>query len=135
MLDVRFSNQGCATYEGLRRQVGPELGTYNTAVACDSISKSMAGCTKKVHTMWSGDLAPDNPDLGAPDGALSPVDVGYALTGIPLRGCGVVDALKLEQRSSGVGVALSSLVGNVLSPKSSCVSQLFHMRYYVCATP
>ena len=77
--------------------------------------------------MWSGDLAPDDPDLGAPDGALSPVDVGYALTGIPLRGCGVVDAFELEQRSSRIGVALSSLVGNVLSPKDSYISHLFRM--------
>jgi hypothetical protein len=99
------------------------------------LAKSMVGYRKKVHTVWSGDLAPDNPDLGAPDGALSPVDVGYALTGIPLRSCGVVDALELEQRSSGVGVALSSLVGNVLSPKSSCVSQLFHTRYCMCVAP
>jgi hypothetical protein len=44
--------------EGLGRQVGPELGADNAAVA-----------------VRPGDLAPDNADLGALDGPLSTVDV------------------------------------------------------------
>jgi hypothetical protein len=44
--------------EGLGREVGPELGADNAAVA-----------------VWPGDLAPDDADLGALDGALSAVDV------------------------------------------------------------
>lgn len=61
-----------------------------------------------MRTVWSSDFAPDNPDLGAPDRSLSPVDVSHALTGVPLCGCGVVDAFELEKRGSGVGVALSA---------------------------
>jgi hypothetical protein len=44
--------------EGLGRQVGPELGANDTAVA-----------------VRPGDLAPDDADLGALDGPLSTVDV------------------------------------------------------------
>lgn len=58
--------------------------------------------------MGTGDLAPDDADLGATDGALGAVDVGYALAGIPLCGLGAIDTLELEERGSGVGVALSA---------------------------
>lgn len=77
--------------------------------------------------MRPGDLAPDNADLGALDGALGTVDVCdvisisslaiqswsdsirtcYALTGVPLCRGGVINAFKLQERSAGVGVALS----------------------------
>jgi hypothetical protein len=69
-------------------------------------------------TMRTGDLAPDDPDLGAPHSAGSAVDISYALTGIELRRRDAVDTLELEERSSRVGVALATLVGNVLSPRS-----------------
>jgi len=65
--------------------------------------------------VWPGDFAPDDAYLGALNGLLGAVDVCYALTGVPLCCLGVVYALELEQRGTGVGVALSSLVGNVLS--------------------
>lgn len=32
-----------------------------------------------LYTMWPGDLAPDDTDLGAPDLLLTPVDVGNSL--------------------------------------------------------
>lgn len=66
--------------ERLGRQVGPELGANDAAVA-----------------VWPGDLAPDDADLGALDGLLSAVDVCYALTGVPLCCLGVVYTLELEQ--------------------------------------
>jgi hypothetical protein len=68
-----------------------------------------------VRTVWTSDLAPDNADLGAPDRPLCPVDVGDALTGVPLCGLAVVDALELKERGTRVGVSLATLVGNVLS--------------------
>lgn len=66
--------------------------------------------------MRAGDLAPDDADVGATDRALGAVHVGNALTAVPLCGLGAVDTLKLEKRSTGSGVALSPLVGDVLSP-------------------
>lgn len=59
--------------------------------------------------MRASDLAPDDSDLGASYGLLCAVDVCYALTGVPSCGLCVVDTLELEERSSGVGVALSTL--------------------------
>jgi hypothetical protein len=56
----------------------------------------------------TSDLAPDNSDLGASYGLLCAVDVCYALTGVPSCGICAVDTLELEQRGSGVGVALST---------------------------
>jgi hypothetical protein len=64
----------------------------------------------------AGDLSPDDADLGATDRSLGAVDVGNALTGVPLCGVGAVDTLKLEEGGTGVGVALAPLVGDVLSP-------------------
>jgi hypothetical protein len=80
--------------------------------------------------VWPGDLAPDDADLGALDGPLSTVDVcgtvnnclssqldallrsavrtGYALAAVPVCRSGVIDALELQQRCAGVGVALST---------------------------
>lgn len=71
---------------------------------------------RRVRTVWASDLAPDHADLGAADGALGPVDVGYALAAVELCRLAVIDALELEKGGSGVGVALSPLVGDVLSP-------------------
>jgi len=84
--------------------------------------------------VWPGDLAPDDADLGALDGLLSTVDIceavnppfhcarsgssvrtGYALATVPVCRLGAVNALELQQRSAGVGVALSSLVAVVVS--------------------
>jgi hypothetical protein len=76
--------------EGLGREVVLELGADDTGVA-----------------VRTGDLAPDDADLGALDRPLCAVDVGYPLAGVPLSCLDIVDALKLEQRSSGVGVPLS----------------------------
>lgn len=84
--------------------------------------------------MRTGDLAPDHSDLGAPDGTLGPVDIGHALSAVPLCRFCAVDALKLEERGSRVGIALSRealvlalqfmawlyvppLVGDVLAPR------------------
>jgi hypothetical protein len=58
----------------------------------------------------TGDLAPDDPDLGSPHRALGTVDVGNPLSCIPRRGLGVVDALELEERGARVGVALSVML-------------------------
>lgn len=74
--------------------------------------------------MRTGDLAPDDPDLGSPDGLLGAVDVGYTLTSIPLCRLGGIDAFKLEERGSGVGVSLAALVGNVLSLHVDCASRV-----------
>jgi hypothetical protein len=54
--------------------------------------------------------------LGATDGALRAVDVGHTLAAVELRGVGVVNTLELQQTGTGSGVALSPLVGDVLSP-------------------
>jgi len=94
----RVKHDADGSTEGLGGQVRPELGADNARVA-----------------VGPGDLAPDDADLGALDGALGAVDVCYALTGVPLCGGGVVNTLELEEGGAGVGVALSSLVGNVLA--------------------
>ena len=69
-----------------------------------------------IRTVRAGDLAPNDADLGATDRSLGAVDVGNALTGVPLCGVGAVDTLELEKRGTGGGVALAPLVGDVLSP-------------------
>lgn len=108
----RVKHDADGSTEGLGREVRPELGADDARVA-----------------VRPGNLAPDDADLGALDGALGAVDVcaisltstvppcvfrrgalvrtGYALTGVPLCGGGVVNTLELEQRGAGVGVALS----------------------------
>lgn len=124
--------------ERLGGEVGSELGANDTAVA-----------------VRPGDLAPDDADLGALDGALSTVDVYnainsnsskatfqseqirtcYALTAVPLCGIGVIDALKLQQRSARVSVALSGfrqryssvrcIIGHTLAGSCDLVSNAF----------
>lgn len=109
------------TYEGLGGKVGPELGAHNTAVAFVTVSMdSSLLAWPRVLTVRAGDLAPDNPDLGAPYRPLGAVDVSYTLAGVELCRCCIIDALELEKRGSRVGVALSSLVGKVLSPGGAC---------------
>ena len=95
--------------EALRWQVAPELGADSTRVA-----------------VRTGDLAPDDPDLGSPNCSLSAVDVSYTLTSVPLCRLGGVDAFELEERGSGVGVSLAALVGNVLSLHVKAVRLLRH---------
>lgn len=85
--------------------------------------------------MWSGDLAPDNADLGSTDLLLAPVDVGdllaqveaIALVNIPslhtvpmihdvLGSLGVINTLDLDQAGTGMGVAATTLIAQVATP-------------------
>lgn len=88
-----------------------------------------------LFTMRSGDLAPDNTDLGSTDLLLATVDVGdllaqveaISLVNIPssrsvptmydvLGGLGVIDTLDLDQAGPGVGVAATTLIAQVATP-------------------
>lgn len=68
--------------------------------------------------MCPGDLAPDNPDLGAADLLLAPVDESNLLAEVEVGGLGGVNALQLEQAGVGVGVAGRQLVYTVVLSSS-----------------
>lgn len=84
--------------KGLWRQVLLEVGSHNTVVA-----------------VGSGDLAPDDSDLGASDFLLGSVDVGNSLTQVESGVLGVANALDLDQRRAWVVHVLGTLVGQVLT--------------------
>lgn len=65
--------------------------------------------------MSSGDLTPDNSDLGTSDLLGSTVNESNALTKVELGILGGVDTLNADQGDVGVGNVLAALVGNVLS--------------------
>lgn len=50
--------------------------------------------------MRAGDLAPDHPDVGAPNLALGPVDESDLLAEVEGSGLGVINALNLDQTIS-----------------------------------
>jgi len=63
----------------------------------------------------SGDLTPDNSDLGTSDLLGGTVDESNTLTKVELGILGGVDTLNADQGDVGVGNVLAALVGNVLS--------------------
>lgn len=63
----------------------------------------------------TGDLAPDNADLGAPDLLLAPVDKGDLLAKVEVGGVGVVDTLDLDQAGTRVSGVTRALVAQVTS--------------------
>ncbi len=65
--------------------------------------------------MSSGDLTPDNSDLGTSDLLGGTVDESNTLTKVELGILGGVDTLNADQGDVGVGNVLAALVGNVLS--------------------
>ena len=65
--------------------------------------------------MGSGDLTPDNSDLGTSDLLGGTVDESNTLTKVELGILGGVDTLNADQGDVGVGNVLAALVGNVLS--------------------
>jgi len=77
--------------EGLGGEVVAELSTDNAGVSCRTGSVAESFCAFRFacrsclnahreisrsisHTVWPGDLAPDNPDVGTPNLTLGPVD-------------------------------------------------------------
>lgn len=84
--------------EGLWWQVLLEVGSHNT-----------------VGTVGSGNLTPDNSDLGTSDLLGSSVHVSDSLTQVELSVSWVLDTLNLNQRNVWVGNALRTLVGQVLT--------------------
>lgn len=84
--------------EGLGRQVSLEVGSDNTVV-----------------TVGSGDLTPDDSDLGTSDFLLGSVDVGNSLTQVESGVLGGADTLDLDQRRAWVVHVLGTLVGQVLT--------------------
>lgn len=65
--------------------------------------------------MGSGNLTPDNSDLGTSDLLVGSVDVGDSLTNVELSVLWGLDTLDLDQRDVWVGNALRTLVGDVLT--------------------
>lgn len=84
--------------KGLGRQVLLEVGSDNTVV-----------------TVSSGNLSPDDSDLGASDLLLGSVHVGNSLTQVELSFVSRLDTLDLDQRHVGVCHTLGALVRQVLS--------------------
>ena len=63
--------------------------------------------------MWSGDLAPDHPDLGSPNLLGCLVDVRDLLAEVEVRSGGVVDALNLDEAGRGVVGVSAALIAQV----------------------
>lgn len=84
--------------ERLSRERGSKLGADNARVA-----------------VGTGDLAPDNADLGAPNLLLAPVDEGNLLAKVEVGGLGVIDTFDLNQAGARVGVVTRALVAQVTS--------------------
>jgi hypothetical protein len=80
--------------------------------------------------VWTGDLAPDNADLGASHRFRGAVDVCYALTEIPSCRFYIVDAFKLKERGAGVRVALSGTFSTCISVRNRFVERTLAGRKY-----
>lgn len=89
--------------EGLWWQVLLEVGSDNTVV-----------------TVGSGNLTPDNSDLGTSDLLGSSVDVSNSLTQVELSVSWSLDTFDLNQGDVWVGNALRTLVGDVLTLNVHC---------------
>lgn len=89
--------------EGLWWQVLLEVGSDNTVV-----------------TVGSGNLTPDNSDLGTSDFLGSSVDVSDSLTQVELSVSWSLDTFDLNQGDVWVGNALRTLVGDVLTLNVHC---------------
>lgn len=84
--------------EGLWRQVLLEVGSDNTVV-----------------TVGSGDLTPDDSDLGTSDFLVASVNVGNLLTQVEFGVLRRVHTVDLDQRGVWVDQVLGTLVGQVLT--------------------
>lgn len=103
------------------------------------------------HTVWPGDLAPDDSDLGAADLLRGAVDEGNLLSEVEAvllishaglktskqhssspGGLGVLDTLNLDQAGTGVGVALAPLVAEVTSPVKNPINPCLHPNIRPC---
>lgn len=71
--------------------------------------------------MGSGDLTPDDSDLGTSDLLRSSVHVGNSLTQVELSVAWRVNTVNLDQRDVWVGHALRTLVGQVLTLNVHCM--------------
>jgi hypothetical protein len=67
----------------------------------------------------TGDLAPDDADLGTADLLLATVDESDLLAEVEVGGVGVVNTLDLDQAGSRAGGVTRALVAQVTSPKPS----------------
>lgn len=91
--------------EGLWWQVLSEVGSDNTVV-----------------TVGSGDLTPDDSDLGTSDLLVASVDVGNLLTQVELGVLWRVHTVDLDQGGVWVDQVLGTLVGQVLTLNVQSVS-------------
>lgn len=91
---VQHNSDRCA--EGLGRKVVSELSANHAGVSC---KLSAAACTFRVseplsrHTVWSGDLAPDHPDLGSPDLLRCAVNECDLLSEVEAMDCQRIDSI------------------------------------------
>lgn len=93
----------------------PELPKSMSAVRSFFLMPRIGLSWVHARTMRLPDLAPDNPDLRSTDLLGRAIHKCDALSKVPLCVCGCVDALKSEQADVGVGIALPSLVAEVLA--------------------
>ncbi len=67
--------------------------------------------------MWTGDLAPDNANLGSTDLLASAIDESDLLSEVEVGALSVLDTLNLDERGTwGAGV-LATLVAQVATPE------------------
>lgn len=103
-LDVRWvQHDSNRSTESLWWQVLLEVGSNDTVV-----------------TVGSGNLTPDNSDLGTSDLLGSSVYVGDSLTQVELSVSWGLDTVDLNQGDVWVGNALRTLVGDVLTLNVHC---------------
>lgn len=72
------------------------------------------------HTVWTGDLAPDDADLGSTDLLASAVDESDLLSKVEVGALSVLDTLNLDERGTWGGGVLATLVAQVATPGGVC---------------
>jgi len=74
--------------------------------------------------MWSGNLAPDDPDLGSSNLLLRPIDKGNLLSEVEVGCVGIIHTLDLDQARVWVCVALAALVAQMATPTENLCQSL-----------
>lgn len=73
-----------------------------------------------ARTVWTGDLAPDDADLGSTNLLASAVDESDLLSEVEVGALSVLDTLNLDERGTWGGGALATLVAQVATPGPVC---------------
>ena len=83
-----------------------------------------------MRTVWAGDLAPDDTDLGSADLLASAIDESDLLSEVEIGALSVLDTLNLDERGTWGGGALATLVAQVATPDGALSVSRFILSVY-----